>query len=248
MDGSKWDKRFFFNGSADVTPVPNLLLKYYKQLGLSDTELVFLIQLLRLTKNGWPRIEDLAGQFEMDVASAQQNMASLIEKGIVVPENVIESGYKQVSRYYLDGLYDKLVDLWACQMASEAEIAATAPEKNSPDDKMEFSKVYSAFEQEFGRALSPMESEKIIEWLDNLRYLPEIVLEALKRSVLRGIYNFNYIDRILLEWQKANVRTLHEVHSYENKKMGREKPREKVHRKKSTPSSSNHKLKNLYEM
>jgi DNA replication protein len=62
--------------------------------------------------------------------------------------------------------------------------------------------------------------------------------------VLRGIYNFNYIDRILLEWQKANMRTLHEVHDYERKKMGREKSS----RKKTASLPSNPKLKNLYEM
>lgn len=244
MVGSKWEKRFFFDGATDVTPVPNLLLKYYRQLGLSETELVFLIQLLRFTKNGCPGLEDLAEQLNIGVSNVQQNMASLIEKGIVIPESIIESGFNRVSRYYLDGLYDKLVDLWACQMAGETEIAIAAPEGNKPEDDKDFSTVYSAIEQEFGRVLSPMENEKVIEWLDKFKYRPEIVLEALKRSVLRGIYNFNYIDRILLEWQKANMRTLHEVHDYERKKMGREKSS----RKKTASLPSNPKLKNLYEM
>jgi DNA replication protein len=89
-----------------------------------------------------------------------------------------------------------------------------------------------------------MENEKIIEWLDRLAYRPEIVLESLKRAVLRGIYNFNYIDRILMEWQKSNLRTLNDIHKFESEKMNREKSS----RKKAAPQVRSPKVKSIYEM
>lgn len=51
----------------------------------------------------------------------------------------------------------------------------------------------------------------IIKWMDEDRYREELIREALREAVLSGKFNFKYIDRILFEWQKVNVRTLQEL-------------------------------------
>lgn len=244
LGDGKWEKRFLFDVSTNVTAVPNLLIKFYRQLGLSETDFIFLIQIFGLTGTGCPAVEQIAEYLGIDVLDVKNNMASLMEKGIVIAESRQENGSVRVPRYFFDGLYDKLMDLWACQMAGELETVAAGETKASADEEKSFAMVYNSFEKEFGRGLSPMENEKIIDWLDRLAYRPEIVLESLKRAVLRGIYNFNYVDRILLEWQKSNLRTLNEIEKFESDKMNREK----TGRKKTPTAVQGSKVKSLYEI
>ena len=67
------------------------------------------------------------------------------------------------------------------------------------------------FEQEFGRFLSPMECESITMWLDDDGHSVEIIRAALKEAVLAEKLSLRYIDRILFEWKKKNVKTLSDV-------------------------------------
>lgn len=71
------------------------------------------------------------------------------------------------------------------------------------------------FEREFGRALSQIESATITGWCEEKGFPEELVLEALKKAVLRGALNLTYIERILEDWHKKNLRTVQEVEKYE---------------------------------
>lgn len=82
-------------------------------------------------------------------------------------------------------------------------------DQNVPGD----TKLIIVFEKEFGRPLSPMEIDQIREW--ETRHPPILVLEALKRAVLRGKYSFKYIGSILLEWGKNNLRTMQAIQTYD---------------------------------
>jgi DNA replication protein len=217
---NKWEKRFFFSTGLDGTFVPNLLLKNFRQLGLTESELVFILQLLMISKNGHHSIPEISKMLTIEEIQVKQNLAVLMEKGFIVMENMQDLG-QNLPYYFFDGLYDKLIDVWACEMAGKSEIAAER-EKEQALNK-DFGQVFSVIENEFGRPLTAIENDKIIEWLDSLGYRAELVLEALKRAVLRGVYNLNYIDRILLDWQKANIRTLHEAINYEKQKMSKSK-------------------------
>jgi len=254
LGGGKWEKRFLADISANVTLVPNLLIRHYRELGLNDADFIFLVQIFALTRNGCPVVEQIADLLRLDSAEVKKNIASLMEKGIITMESRLEKGSARVTRYFFDGLYDKLMDLWACQMAVEmeknpAEDGKSVPLSRDPvttapsDDRENFSRVYAAFEREFGRALSPMEGEQIIQWTEKLLFPPETVLEALKRAVLRGILKFNYVDRILLDWQQANLRTLTEIQRYEGEKMNRDK----AVKRKIVPAKSP-KVNTLYEI
>lgn len=243
MTDNKWEKRFFFSIGSECTHVPNLLLKNYTKLGLTEAELVFMLQLLMLGKNAHHSIQDIAELVGIEENTAKQNLAALMEKGFIIIENVQETG-RVVPHYFLDGLYDKLIDMWACEIAVRTE-AASSVEVHQPVHDKKIGIVFSAIEKEFGRPLTPIENEKIIEWLDPLGYHPDMVLEALKRAVLRGVYNLNYIDRILLDWQKSNIRTVQEAVNHEKIKMGKEK---KPVKKGTFAKNSIKNLDDLYEL
>ena len=72
--------------------------------------------------------------------------------------------------------------------------------------------LFSIFEQEFGRPLSPIEFQQLLDWA--AEYREELILQALTEAVIAGKRNMRYIDRILLNWQKEDIRTRHEAIDY----------------------------------
>ena len=79
------------------------------------------------------------------------------------------------------------------------------------------SNIFSKFETEFGRPLSPMELEIINGWLnDNMN--EELILCALKEAVYNGVSNMRYIDKILYEWRKKGYKSPTDISKGLNKK------------------------------
>lgn len=69
-------------------------------------------------------------------------------------------------------------------------------------------------EKEFGRTLSSSEIEFINSW----EYNPEIIKLAIKETVLNQVYNVKYTDKILYEWDKANLRDINSIKKYLRKR------------------------------
>lgn len=85
---------------------------------------------------------------------------------------------------------------------------------STEEDDQGSRELFTVFEKEFGRPLSPIEFEQINQWVDEHTGL--LVREALKRAVLLGKFNFKYIDSILLEWKKNNIQTIQAVREYDD--------------------------------
>lgn len=75
---------------------------------------------------------------------------------------------------------------------------------NVPEEEKE-SDIYTMFEKEFGRTLSPIEYETISNWLYN-NIDEETIVKALKEAVLNGVTSLRYIDKILSEWTKEDAK------------------------------------------
>ena len=73
--------------------------------------------------------------------------------------------------------------------------------------------LFIAFENEFGRPLSPIEIDQIKQW--EADHSAELVLESLRRSVLMGKCTLKYINSIMNEWKKNNVVTLKDVIAFD---------------------------------
>ena len=58
-----------------------------------------------------------------------------------------------------------------------------------------------------------MEVEIIKAWLDKM-YSEELILEALKEAVYNGATNIRYVDTILYEWNKNNLKTKEDVEKH----------------------------------
>ena len=117
---------------------------------------------------------------------------SLITKGLIEVKVLKNNGIvgETIS---LDMFYDKL-------------IMNTKKEENNTD-------IYSKFENEFGRVLSPIEYETINRWLEN-NISVDIITGALKEAVINGACNLRYIDKIIYEWTKKGVKPKEEDYSF----------------------------------
>lgn len=69
-------------------------------------------------------------------------------------------------------------------------------------------------EKEFGRTLSSSEVEFINSW----EYNPEIIKLAIKETVLNQVYNVKYTDKILYEWEKANLKDVNSIKKHLKKR------------------------------
>ena len=213
-----------------VTSIPNLLLRHYVGIGITDEEMMVLLQLLRLRmeeKILHPTPEMLAEYLEGGVARVEQNLASLLKKEILtVTQYYDETQGSILSGYDFEPLFEKLSEAWACAKVKEIEKTRVLLEEQCsparPMWKAEFGNLVKNFEEEFGRPLSPMEVEQIRQWTEETDC--SLVRDALRRAVLMGKHNFKYIDTILLEWRKNNLRTVEAVEEYEQcfqKKRGK---------------------------
>ena len=90
--------------------------------------------------------------------------------------------------------------------------------------------IYTTFEQEFGRPLSPLECESLAMWLDQDDHNATIIKAALREAVISGKLNFRYIDRILFEWKKNGVKTIEDARS--------QSQRFRTHQKTAAPNDS----------
>ena len=72
--------------------------------------------------------------------------------------------------------------------------------------------LFSLFECEFVRPLSPMEYEIINEWIRS-GISEELISEALKEAIFNGVKSLRYIDKILISWKDKGYKSASDVRS-----------------------------------
>ncbi|MCC3380954.1 DnaD domain-containing protein [Paenibacillus sp. UY79] len=216
---------------AGMVQIPYALLKHYRTLRLTDGEMLLLMQLLafkQAERNEFPTWEQLQARLGCTANEIGLYFSKLMKEGFLRIDSVEDrSSSVQFERYNLAGLYHKLAE---CMIAERTEagdedefLFAGKPE--IPNGIMEpphaeERNLFTIFEKEFGRPLSPMEYETINSWMDQDRYPEELILLALKEAVFAGKVHFRYIDRILLEWSRNRVRNAQDAKEYAQRFRG----------------------------
>ena len=73
--------------------------------------------------------------------------------------------------------------------------------------------IFTTFEQEFARTLSPSEYEYINRFLE-IGFSEELILGALKEATYNGVNNLRYIDKIIYEWNKKGFKNMEDVNNH----------------------------------
>lgn len=238
-----------------VTSVSNLLLRFYKKIGITDNEMMLIIQLFRLRneeRNLYPSVKLLAESLSSEVENIKEDLENLLQKEILaVTEYYDEEQDVIIKGVDFEPLFEKLSEVWACHKVREIEKTQKILEGLNPKEPGDFrrkgpSDLVLAFEGEFGRPLSPIEVEQIQKWAFEIEMT--LILEALRRAVLMGKHNFKYIDSIILEWVKNNLHTLEAVAEYDRQFQNRrgKGARGGIDGKSTAESKKKAAIKNLY--
>ncbi len=230
-----FSRDFFAEG---FTVIPNLLIIYSGRLGLDGIDLLVMMSFCYFQQRGQYELEisDFARLTNVSEELIQRSIEKLHDLGLLTDKD-----------HSLDptGLFEKLADLWAeekmhhafkqSQEMTTPQIKAVNELRLSP-----ILQIIHLFEREFGRALTAIEVDQIKCWYYQDGYSDTLIKEALKRAVLRGILNLNYMDRILSSWAKNNLKTTDEIIKYEEKFL------DKKRHHKGAAVSQNEKYKDIY--
>ncbi len=219
--------------------VPGMFLRAYAKLGLSEIEAMLLVHLMYYMERestSFPTPDQLAARMSTSPDRVLAAIERLVREGFVTIEDDVDAATGVRSeRYDLAPLYDKLVAIWedepdvyaigawpaAADSRGEAAAAAEpAPPRTRETAASRRKDLFTVFESEFARPLSPMEYETIVGWLDQDRYSDSLIMTALKEAVFAGKVHFRYIDRILMEWQRNRITTPEEAKAYTERFRG----------------------------
>lgn len=218
---------------------PYVLLKYYHLLEITDAEAMLIMHMIAFREReekAFPTIEELQNRMASDANAVVKMLQRLMKLKLIDIEEAFDpaSGL-QVERYTLNPLYMNLAHI-VSKKESGAEWESADPSLTSlsamplaggksgsnPATKSTSAEgnLFSIFEQEFGRPLSPMEVDMINGWLDQDQYSEALILAALKEAVFSGKKIFRYVDRILLDWHRNQVHTVEQAREYSQKFRG----------------------------
>ncbi|MRG27366.1 DnaD domain protein [Laceyella tengchongensis] len=189
--------------------LPVLLLTEYKRVGLTEPQVMLMIHIMLYQQKehkAFPTASELSERMNMTKEQIVGLIEQLVRGGFLhIDDEVNEYGLRS-ERFSLTPLYQQLVSSY---IAKEEEDTSTSEES--------YQFIFRLFEQEFGRALSPMECQMLARWLSEDGHREELIEAALREAVFCGKLNFRYIDRILFEWQRNQVRTAEDAVEYSRK-------------------------------
>ena len=166
------------------------ILFNYKKLNITDSEFVVLIYLINSSNIYNPK--QIGEDLNIDLNNVLETVNSLCEKNIIEIKMEKKNNVR-TEVIDLDMLYEKIA------------LSLDAKEEDSNNNN-----IFSLFEKEFGRTLSPMEYEIINAWFDS-GYSEELITLALKEATYNGVSNLRYIDKIIYEWGKKGIKTKEDV-------------------------------------
>lgn len=175
-----------------------LLFKLIKDFDLTLEELLLLIYFINQDKPVFD-IKKISIITYLDNNEIMSAFSSLTAKGLVSIKTSKE-----------DGKITEIIDITNTYRAMVSDI-------NVNIKKQTVTNIYTIFEKEFGRPLSPVEYEIIKAWITS-GISEELIKGALKEAVFNNVRNLRYIDKILSEWEKKGFKSVDEVDSYLKKK------------------------------
>ncbi|MDR0898856.1 MAG: DnaD domain protein [Lactobacillaceae bacterium] len=175
--------------------VPLFLIENYRDLNITNDELIILLQVFafRQIGNPFPTAQVLSERTNFSITKINDLITKLLQKKIL-------SLSSNNSQFVFDGLYD---------LMTSGQIAITnKADETSINDRQ---RIFQIVSNEFGRELSPIEISKINDWFDKDDFNPQLMEYAIETSVLNQKLSINYIDAILRNWKKSNLRTIEQI-------------------------------------
>jgi DNA replication protein len=199
--------------------IPKVLLKHYADIGLNEIEFLTLLHIHESIGSGnpFPTPIEISNRMSIDGTACSEVLRSLMKRGFLAIEQQ-DVSMMICEKYSLRPLWQKLASL----------MFETVYEEEEQEREQSETDLYTMFEKEFGRPLSPFECETLSMWIDQDDHEPVIIKAALREAVMSGKLNFRYIDRILFEWKKNGVKTIEQARNQSRKFRQHQQPKQGV--------------------
>ena len=135
-------------------------------------------------------IKKVLNMSEEEILNAYSN---LLKKKIIKTVAEKNEDGKVIEKVCLDNFYKSVI--------SDKKKSNQAEEKNY---------IFSVFEKNLGKPLSPMDYEIINAWIDR-GFSEELIIAALKEAMYNDVTNFRYIDKILYEWNRKGIKKVEDI-------------------------------------
>lgn len=168
-----------------------LLLNNYKSLYLQENEVMVILMIdLCLERNiSFVSLDTLALKMNYNVNELDKIYASLSSRGYVT--NKTENNKLVTS---LDGIKEVLISQFIMENSKKTI------EKNENEDN-----IYSLFENEFGRPLTPFEIDTIRDWIESGISI-DLVKSALGEAIRNKTRSIRFVDKVLLHYREQEER------------------------------------------
>lgn len=192
--------------NAGTTSINNLILLHLQDLEMSSDEFLLYCNLKMFQEQQvfFPSTQQLITNTGFSEVKIYQLVQSMIQKHFIKIDSQTVKGQKYQDYYDLSPIYQVLL----------GEQLNSRTSANLNDIQTLFQKI----EVEFGRPLSPIEQQTIQAWIVDDHYSVPLIMLALKEAVLNQAYSLKYMDRILLNWEKNNIKTPEQLQNY-NKRL-----------------------------
>lgn len=192
--------------NAGTTSINNLILLHLQDLEMSSDEFLLYCNLKMFQEQQvfFPSTQQLMTNTGFSEGQIYQLVQSMIQKHFIKIDSKTVKGQKYQDYYDLSPIYQVLL----------GEQLNSHTSANLNDIQTLFQKI----EVEFGRPLSPIEQQTIQAWIVDDHYSVPLIMLALKEAVLNQAYSLKYMDRILLNWEKNNIKTPEQLQNY-NKRL-----------------------------
>lgn len=172
-----------------------LLLDYYKELNISNEELLVLLMCDHLLKddNQLVTIEQLEMKLSLPFGEIDKIFNSLLTKKYIVYETQNNDFVTSLTNLKRD-----LLHLYQNDLNSESDNKDET--QLNEETKLE---VFSSFEHYFNRNLNNTEKDMILKWLKN-GIDTELIIDSLKDAYNLGVLNVKKIDGIIAKKLKED--------------------------------------------
>ena len=176
----------------DSLIIPGYIIKNLNKLNIDVNELILLLYFINQKNNI---------TFDINKISLDLNLES--SKIFELINSLNEKNYISIEMKKNNGIIEEFIstDLFFNKISSILLDNQTNSDNND---------IYTIFEKELGRTLSPTELETINKWTQS-GIEDELIIEALKEAVLSGVYNMRYIDAVLFNWTKKGYKKVSDV-------------------------------------
>ncbi|MBC1887996.1 DnaD domain protein [Listeria booriae] len=138
---------------------------------------------------------------------------------IPVPENPIPENKETINNSLINNSFINN------NLNNNSNTEAAAADSNNTISSVDDSKKeaaaanpFATFQANIGR-LNAIQSDALLKWIDETDI--DFVNYAVERAAFRGAYNFGFVDKLLIEWTKANITDATAAKAYEMQKENR---------------------------